>query len=519
MIRDNNYTIKDRLDRSKSKRPSQQVQSQSRESNYVINEFDKDILVIRNYDDVKIQTLIAYDVVLLDYFNPKKASEMLSDIRSSVYEEVYLKPVMLSTHGNTINLVDEEMADGVLTGNSIESVLDIVEGITKRVDEVLNVSSDFKGRKMMLKVIRFLYSRNRALKPIPTPKSHMGFAFPFLDANIQVEEYQELIDLLDSAEERGLMQIDFQDNVHLCHNCNSGFINYRETCSKCDTHKFKTQHTIHHFVCGYVGPESDYVSGNKLECPKCDRQLRHIGVDYDKPSLVMECENGHIFQETEMKTFCNGTVGMFTNLEPYVNREIVFGGVVTDVQHRVSKQGKGWALFTIEDYTDSFEFRIFGEEYLKFRHFLLKNSFVFVKTFVREGWVNKDTGKKSDPRLQFNSFQLLHDVMENYAKKLSIQVDIKDLNEQKIVALKELINMHPGNQALNFLVYDTQEKIKLNFEKNKQILINNNLLKLISDPTSTTISSELIISIGSGLSLISILNEDLPSSFMYGTLF
>lgn len=304
MIRDNNYTIKDRLDRSKSKRPSQQVQSQSRESNYVINEFDKDILVIRNYDDVKIQTLIAYDVVLLDYFNPKKASEMLSDIRSSVYEEVYLKPVMLSTHGNTINLVDEEMADGVLTGNSIESVLDIVEGITKRVDEVLNVSSDFKGRKMMLKVIRFLYSRNRALKPIPTPKSHMGFAFPFLDANIQVEEYQELIDLLDSAEERGLMQIDFQDNVHLCHNCNSGFINYRETCSKCDTHKFKTQHTIHHFVCGYVGPESDYVSGNKLECPKCDRQLRHIGVDYDKPSLVMECENGHIFQETEMKTFC-----------------------------------------------------------------------------------------------------------------------------------------------------------------------------------------------------------------------
>lgn len=94
----------------------------------------------------------------------------------------------------------------------------------------------------------------------------------------------------------------------------------------------------------------------------------------------------------------------------------MFGGVVTDVQHRVSKQGKGWALFTIEDYTDSYEFRIFGEEYLKFRHFLLQNNFVFVKTFVREGWVNKDTGKKSDPRLQFNSFQLLHDVWSSMPK-------------------------------------------------------------------------------------------------------
>ncbi|XCF06200.1 DNA polymerase III subunit alpha [Tamlana crocina] len=170
----------------------------------------------------------------------------------------------------------------------------------------------------------------------------------------------------------------------------------------------------------------------------------------------------------EMKTFCNAKVGMFHNLEPYVNRELVFGGVVTDVQHRVSKQGKGWALFTIEDYTDSYEFRIFGEEYLKFRHFLMLNNFVFVKTFVREGWVNKDTGKRSDPRLQFNNFQLLHDVMEQYAKKLSIQLDIRDLSEEKVKALKELISLYPGSKALNFLVYDTKEKMKLNMSSRRQ---------------------------------------------------
>jgi len=180
--------------------------------------------------------------------------------------------------------------------------------------------------------------------------------------------------------------------------------------------------------------------------------------------------SGHPLDDfkTEMKTFCNATLAMFNDVAPYVNRELVFGGVVTDVQHRVSKQGKGWALFTVEDYTDSHEFRIFGEEYLKFRHFLMHNNFVYVKTFIRDGWVNKDTGKKSDPRMQFNNFQLLHDVMEQYAKKLSIQVDIKDLDEQKIIALKELISMHPGNQMLNFLVYDTKEKIKLSMPSRKQ---------------------------------------------------
>ncbi|MBU2939075.1 DNA polymerase III subunit alpha [Lacinutrix sp. C3R15] len=173
--------------------------------------------------------------------------------------------------------------------------------------------------------------------------------------------------------------------------------------------------------------------------------------------------SGHPLDDfkTEMKTFCNANLALFNDLETYVNRELTFGGVVTDVQHRVSKQGKGWAMFTMEDYTDSFEFRIFGEEYLKFRHFLMKNNFVYTKIFIREGWVNKDTGKKSDPRMQFNNFQLLHDVMDTYAKKLSIQLNIKEIEAEKIHALKQLFNMHPGSQALNFIVYDNAEQIKL----------------------------------------------------------
>ena len=170
----------------------------------------------------------------------------------------------------------------------------------------------------------------------------------------------------------------------------------------------------------------------------------------------------------EMKTFCNATLALFSNLEPYVNRELTFGGVVTNVEHRVSKQGKGWAMFTIEDYTDSFEFRIFGEEYLRFRHFLVQSSFVYVKIYVKEGWINKDTGKKSDARLQFTSFQLLHDVMDIYAKKLSIQLEINDLKEAKIKALDDIFKMHEGNHALNFLVYDNEAKMKLHMPSRKQ---------------------------------------------------
>jgi len=189
--------------------------------------------------------------------------------------------------------------------------------------------------------------------------------------------------------------------------------------------------------------------------------------------------SGHPLDDfkTEMKTFCNGTIDLFADLETVVNKEITFGGVVTDVQHRVSKQGKGWAIFTIEDYRDSFEFRIFGEDYLKFKHFFVINSFVFVRAFVREGWVNRDTGKKGDPRIQFNSFQLLHDVMDTYAKKLSIQLNIKDLEKDKIAILYDLIKFHAGNQTLNFVVYDNAEKIKVQMPSRKnKIKISQELL-------------------------------------------
>ena len=180
--------------------------------------------------------------------------------------------------------------------------------------------------------------------------------------------------------------------------------------------------------------------------------------------------SGHPLDDfkTEIKSFCNANVACATDLPSYVNRELTFAGVITDVQHRVSKNGKGWAAFTMEDYTDSFEFRIFGEEYLKFRHFLMINSFAYVKLFVREGWTNKDTGKKGDPRMQFNSFMMLQEVMETYARKLTIKLNITELEENKVLQLKDTLVNHKGEHPINFIVYEMEEKIKVNLSSRRQ---------------------------------------------------
>ena len=170
----------------------------------------------------------------------------------------------------------------------------------------------------------------------------------------------------------------------------------------------------------------------------------------------------------EMKYFCNATLLNFADLESTLNRELSFGGVITNVEHRTSKNGKGWATFTMEDYNTAHEFRIFGEEYLKHRPFLVKNTFVYVKAFIKEGWINRDTGKKGDPRIQFNSFQLLHDVMENYAKKLTIQLDINELSDSRINELKDLLGTYTGSHTLNFVIYEMAEQLKLHMPSRKQ---------------------------------------------------
>jgi DNA polymerase-3 subunit alpha len=180
--------------------------------------------------------------------------------------------------------------------------------------------------------------------------------------------------------------------------------------------------------------------------------------------------SGHPLDDfrAEIKAFSNANVSFFYNLDDQINRELCFAGVITDVQHRVSRNGKGWAVYTLEDYTDTFEFRIFGEEYLKFRHFLMINSFVFIKVFVREGWVNRDTGKKGDPRLQFNQFMLLQEVMENYAKKLTIKLNIDQLKEDHILDLKDTLRSHKGKHPLQFTVYEMEDEIKVTLSSRKQ---------------------------------------------------
>jgi DNA polymerase-3 subunit alpha len=161
----------------------------------------------------------------------------------------------------------------------------------------------------------------------------------------------------------------------------------------------------------------------------------------------------------EMKYFCNAKLEALRSMELYVGKTLTFGGIINDVQHRVAKNGKGWAIFNLEGYDESYEFKIFGEEYLKFRHFLIQNNFTYMKVSVKEGWTNQDTGKKSDPRIQFTLVQYLQDVLDTFAKKLIVLLNITDLQTEFIHKLSHLFQENKGDNVVSFEIMEL-EKIK-----------------------------------------------------------
>ncbi|GIZ09071.1 DNA polymerase III subunit alpha [Flavobacterium sp. UMI-01] len=163
----------------------------------------------------------------------------------------------------------------------------------------------------------------------------------------------------------------------------------------------------------------------------------------------------------EMKYFCNTKLEALKNPQQFIGKPIAVGGIVNNVQHKVAKNGKGWGIFTLEGYDESFEFKIFGEEYLKFRHFFLQNNFVYIKLMVKEGWVNQETGKKADPRILFTEVKQLQDVLASFSKKLTLILNITDLKTDFIHQLNRVFQDHKGDHQVTFEIMELERIKKL----------------------------------------------------------
>lgn len=139
--------------------------------------------------------------------------------------------------------------------------------------------------RLGLTALALSVTRQRAIEPQLNPARPAMFDYPLLEG---IPDQRSILETLASAK---LLKRQFHDRIYLCGGCNGSRMLARDVCPTCRSADLEEETLIHHYRCGEQAPKSRFLKGDELTCPKCDRMLRHFGVDYDAPGPVFFCRS------------------------------------------------------------------------------------------------------------------------------------------------------------------------------------------------------------------------------------
>jgi len=245
------------------------------------------------------------DAFLIHTENEAFLEEACKAIRQHFFPKVYLLPILLKT-ANHFSPKYYSMVDAVLPkeidGESDES-LSVVDEINEKISQ-LSIPAGTTDSDIVLKILRYFFTRNKEVKPVRDASSTFGLCYPEIEVFLTKED-STVFSIFDLLEDRKFLSGNFFEKVHFCNKCYSAFLNFIEVCPNCGSSDLIIENLVHHFPCAYVGPEEDFERGDEFICPKCNKELKALGVDFDRPATVCKCNNcGYTAQDPDVKTIC-----------------------------------------------------------------------------------------------------------------------------------------------------------------------------------------------------------------------
>lgn len=330
----------------------------------ISNSFDKEIVLINDYTDFDIKKVPLYDALILDHTDKQACLRTLREIRKSNIESIFLVPVFILSIVELKDQEIKELSDGIIQTIQAEAINSFIESIKLKRKQLKPYTVNPEINRHLIKALRFCFTRDRVLHPVKDRFSTIGYKYPILSLSMEHEQAKAEINTIEEAIDKDFFASEFVDRMHLCGNCYSGFLNYKETDPVSGSANLVTESLVHHFSCAYIGPQSDFVRGEHMICPKCNKNLRHIGVDYDKPSVMYRClDNNNYFQEPEMHAECMncGHVNEVEGLVEYNVRNLA----ITDKGIQEAMQPKGSQSSKEVVYNGFITYSTFGT-YLKY---------------------------------------------------------------------------------------------------------------------------------------------------------
>ncbi|MCQ2257006.1 MAG: DNA polymerase III subunit alpha [Bacteroidaceae bacterium] len=157
-------------------------------------------------------------------------------------------------------------------------------------------------------------------------------------------------------------------------------------------------------------------------------------------------------------------------------QEVILGGIVTSVRVGESRTGKPYGIVKLEDFEGAGEIALFGRDWITYRNFFVEGACLLIRLKIEP---NKyQTGK-------FNtnvcSVDLLSEIKDTVINKVTIEVDLDDLNENLAQDLIENINENRGNAELQFIVKTFDGMCVECLSKSTKVLVGKNFYRFLKD--------------------------------------
>src|SRR5579875_549843 len=145
---------------------------------------------------------------------------------------------------------------------------------------------------------------------------------PVLGISYKIKGIDLMLEQLEELENRGILERVGIKSFPICPFCNTSLFKPNIVCPSCKSPSLIKSEFLVHYECNYIGEISEFQKEtNIFVCPKCNRQLKRVGIDYGRPGklykckkcneinqyplIELECTNNHIFKidEAEMRQY------------------------------------------------------------------------------------------------------------------------------------------------------------------------------------------------------------------------
>ena len=217
-------------------------------------------------------------------------------------------------------------------------------------------------------------------------------------------------------------------------------------------------------------------SGESISKPKIGRiepfgDIEKLNIEKEMVGLYI---TGHPLDQFkfEINHLCSGTIADLKELQR--GRELRIGGILSNVQHRISKKGNPFGQFTMEDFNDNHTFYLFSKDYIKFKPMLETGWFLYISGSAQPRWNSEEL------EFKVHNMEPLNEIREKMTKGLELRLRLKDVNEIIVNEIERMATKYPGKCALKLNVLSAFEDRAIQLEmlsRKYSVDLNDDLMK------------------------------------------